>query len=104
MLVEVYACGAPTGQTLAQDPQSIQVSGSITYLPSPSEIAFTGHSASQAPQLIHSSLITYAIGKNTSFTFGLILTHLQLLLQYLFLNFHHINQKYTKNLLSTVKN
>lgn len=53
--------GAPTGQTPAQAPHSIQVSASITYLPSPSEIALTGHSASQAPQLMHSSLITYAM-------------------------------------------
>jgi hypothetical protein len=39
----------------------VQSSGSITYLLSPSEIAPTGHSAAQAPQEIHSSLIAYAI-------------------------------------------
>ena len=50
--------GAPTGQVPAQAPQSMQVSGSITYLPSPSEIAPTGQSLAQAPQAIHSSLIT----------------------------------------------
>ena len=47
-----YAWGAPTGQTPAQEPQSMQVSASITYLLSPSLIALTGHSAAQAPQLI----------------------------------------------------
>lgn len=60
--------GAPTGQTPAQEPQSMQVAASMTILPSPSEIALTGHCGSQAPQLIHSSLITYAIIKNSSFT------------------------------------
>jgi hypothetical protein len=49
--------GAPTGHTDAQEPQSMQVSGSITYLSSPSEIASTGHSAAQAPQEMHSSVI-----------------------------------------------
>jgi hypothetical protein len=34
---------------------------SITYLSSPSEIASTGHSLSQEPHAIHSSVITYAI-------------------------------------------
>jgi hypothetical protein len=53
--------GAPTGQTPAQEPQEIQVSGLISYLPSPSEIAFTGHSEAHAPQEMHSSPILYAI-------------------------------------------
>lgn len=56
-------CGAPTGQTLAHVPQSMQVPASITYLESPAEIQDTGHSASQAPQLMHSSEIMYAIGR-----------------------------------------
>lgn len=55
---ENYSCsGAPTGQVSAQAPHSMQVSGSITYLPSPSEIAPTGHAPAQAPQAMHSSLI-----------------------------------------------
>ena len=49
--------GAPTGQVLAQAPHSMQVSGSISYLPSPSEIALTGHAAAQAPHAMHSSEI-----------------------------------------------
>lgn len=49
--------GASTGQTPAQAPHSIHSSASITYRSSPSEIQDTGHSASQAPQLIQSSLI-----------------------------------------------
>lgn len=55
------AFGAETGQTPAHAPHSTQASASITYLPSPAVIAFTGHSLSQAPQAIHSSEITYAI-------------------------------------------
>jgi hypothetical protein len=39
----------------------MQVSASMTYLPSPAEIAETGHSLSQVPQEIHSSEITYAM-------------------------------------------
>ena len=35
-----------------------QVSASITYIESPAEIAFVGHSSMQAPQLMHESLIT----------------------------------------------
>jgi hypothetical protein len=35
----------------------MQVSGLISYFPSPSLIAETGHSAAQAPQLMHSSEI-----------------------------------------------
>ena len=53
--------GAPTGQVPAQAPQLTQVSASITYLPSPSEIAFTGHPSAQAPQAMQSSEITYAM-------------------------------------------
>jgi len=53
-------CGAPTGQVSAHAPHSVQVSASITYFPSPSEIALTGHSASHAPQEMQSSFITYA--------------------------------------------
>ena len=41
--------GAPTGQASAQAPHERQASASISYLPSPSEIAPTGHSAAQAP-------------------------------------------------------
>lgn len=59
-----YSClGASTGQTLSHAPQSIQTSGSITYLLSPCEIAETGHSLSHAPQEMHSSLILYAMGR-----------------------------------------
>lgn len=57
-------CGAPTGQVSAHAPHSVQVSASITYFPSPSEIALTGHSASHAPQEMQSSFITYAIWKH----------------------------------------
>ncbi len=58
----IYSCaGAPTGQVEAQVPHSMQASASITYLPSPSEIAPTGHAPAQAPQEMHSSLILYAI-------------------------------------------
>jgi len=53
--------GASTGQTSAHAPHSMHSSGSITYLVSPAEMQLTGHSDSQAPQLIHSSLIKYAI-------------------------------------------
>jgi len=53
--------GASTGQTAAQDPQSTQSSASMTNLSSPSLIAETVHSPSQAPQLMHSELITYAM-------------------------------------------
>ena len=52
------AAGAETGHTPAHAPHSMQESASITYLPSPAEIQETGHSASQAPQLMHSSEIT----------------------------------------------
>ena len=61
---EHYACsGAPTGQTLAQLPHSMHVSASITYFESPSAMHDTGHSEAQAPQLMHSSEIAYAINK-----------------------------------------
>ena len=60
-LHDYSAAGAPTGQTSAQLPHSMQVSGLISYLPSPSKIASTGHSAAHAPQEIHSLLILYAI-------------------------------------------
>ena len=49
------------GQTAAQAPHSMQAEASITYLPSPSEMAETGHSAEQAPQLMQSSVILYAM-------------------------------------------
>lgn len=49
--------GAPTGQTLAQAPHSMQESASITYIPSPADMQLTGHSASQAPQEIQVSAI-----------------------------------------------
>jgi hypothetical protein len=53
------------GQTFAQAPQEMQVSASMLYWLSPSDIALTGHSDSQAPHLMHVSEILYAIGKNT---------------------------------------
>ena len=40
----------------------MQASALISYLPSPSAIAPTGHSPAQEPQLMHAPLITYAIG------------------------------------------
>lgn len=48
---------ASLGQTPAQEPHSIQVSGSMLYL-SPSEIASTGHTGAQVPQATQLSLIT----------------------------------------------
>jgi hypothetical protein len=39
----------------------MQVSASISYLPSPSEIAETGHASAQAPQAMQASVILYAI-------------------------------------------
>ena len=54
-----YACEMHcTGHTPAHDPQSMQVFASIMRCASASEIAETGHSGSQLPQLIHASLIT----------------------------------------------
>jgi Fur family peroxide stress response transcriptional regulator len=45
-----WASGALTGQTSAQDPQSVHVSGSIIYLSSPSLMASAGHSSAHRPQ------------------------------------------------------
>ena len=66
LLMNYYysALGAETGHTPAQAPHSTQASASITYFPSPSEIAPTGHSPAQAPQLMQSSEIIYAIYKH----------------------------------------
>lgn len=62
LLYGAYACsGAPTGHVSAQAPQSRHVSASMTYLPSPSEIAPAGHASAQAPHWMHASLIAYAI-------------------------------------------
>jgi hypothetical protein len=69
------ALGAPTGQTSAQLPHSMQTSGLISYLPSPSAIASTGHSAAHAPQEMHSSVILYAIVCTSSLDFTLIITN-----------------------------
>jgi len=52
--------GASTGHTFAQAPHSMQPEASITYLSSPAVITSTGHSGSQAPQLMHASVMTYA--------------------------------------------
>jgi len=49
--------GASTGHTLLQVPHSIQIVSSIIYLSSPADIQLTGHSGSQAPQLIQASVI-----------------------------------------------
>jgi hypothetical protein len=49
--------GAPTGQVSAQAPHDVHFFWSITYFPLPSEMHDTGHSASQAAQEMHSSLI-----------------------------------------------
>jgi hypothetical protein len=48
---------ASVGQTEAQVPQSVHLSGSIQRIPFFSEMASTGHSGSQAPQLTQASLI-----------------------------------------------
>lgn len=56
----------------------MQVAASITYLSPPLEIAFTGHSASHAPQLMQSDLITYAIGKTPPLIFVPALRHGQI--------------------------
>ena len=48
---------ASEGQTSAQVPHSVHISGLIEYL-SPSEIAPTGHSSIQVPHAIQSSPIT----------------------------------------------
>lgn len=73
MYSDYSAEGAETGHTPAQAPHSTQASASITYLPSPAEIAFTGHSLSHVPQLMQSSEIIYAI-KNTSIVLAGILS------------------------------
>jgi len=52
---------ASTGQTSTQVPQSVHLAASITKCSSPCEMAPSGHSASQDPQLMHSSLITCAM-------------------------------------------
>ena len=52
---------APVGHSASQVPHSRQASASITYFPSPSEIASAGQTAAQEPQATHSSEITYAI-------------------------------------------
>jgi len=55
---EVYAgCGASTGQTLAQAPQSMQQLASITYRSAPSLMQPEGHSDSHAPHMMHSSVM-----------------------------------------------
>lgn len=48
---------APTGQVLSQAPQSMQVSGSITYWVSPAEMAPVGQTDSHAPQEMQASEI-----------------------------------------------
>jgi hypothetical protein len=53
---------ASVGQTSAHAPQSVQSLASMTYLSSPSLIALTGHSSTQVPHEIHSSVILYAMG------------------------------------------
>ncbi len=71
-LISVYSgLIAEVGQTSAQLPQSIHSLPSITYMLSPSEIQFTGHSDSQAPHEIHSSFITYAIVSTSIIYFGM---------------------------------
>jgi hypothetical protein len=54
-------CTAPVGQTSAQEPQSWHFAPSILYKPFTSAIAVSGHSGSQAPHWMQSSLITYDI-------------------------------------------
>ena len=57
-----YPCEiAPTGQLDSHEPQSRQLSASISYFPLPLEIAPIGQFDSQLPQEIQSSEITYAI-------------------------------------------
>ena len=52
---------APVGQAASHVPHSRQTSASMTYFPSPSEIASAGHSLAHVPQATHSSEITYAM-------------------------------------------
>ncbi len=61
ILWDYCAAGAPTGHVASHEPQSIHVSASITYFPSPSDIADTGQASAHAPHIIHSSEIWYAI-------------------------------------------
>jgi hypothetical protein len=49
------------GQTCSQDAQSVHLAGSMTYWLSPSEMAFSGHSASQAPQEMQSVVILWGM-------------------------------------------
>ena len=60
---------ASTGQSAAQAPHSMQLLGSISYLPSPSEMAPTGQVSLQLPQLMQSPLITYANGNTSKYKF-----------------------------------
>jgi hypothetical protein len=48
---------ASTGQTSAQVAHSVHLSGSITYLGSPSLMASAGHSSLQVPHIMQSSVI-----------------------------------------------
>ena len=50
----------------------MQESAAISYLPSPWEIAPTGHSPAQAPQLTQVSVITYAMIKYLLFIFAFV--------------------------------
>lgn len=61
---------APTGHTPAQEPQLMQVLGSISNLPSPMLIAPTGHAPSQEPQATQELPITYAIILSSLFNVG----------------------------------
>lgn len=72
-----FSLGAPTGQVSAQAPQLMQVSSSITYFPSPSEIASTGQAPAHAPQAMHSSLIVYGIKIHLLINFITIVPHIQ---------------------------
>jgi hypothetical protein len=54
---KTYPLIASAGQTPTQEPQSVHFAASITYFPSPSEIASDGHSGAHAPQDRQSSLI-----------------------------------------------
>jgi len=48
---------ASLGHTSTQEAQSVHLAASITMLPAISEIEPSGHSLSQAPQLMHSSVL-----------------------------------------------
>ena len=52
---------ASTGQLSQQAPQLTQVSASMTYCSSPSEMASTGQLSAQAPHLTQASVILYAM-------------------------------------------